>query len=88
MTIDDADYTCGFMGFCGWVVNVDDHELNYHAGLNLESTGLLHTRYMITEFSEDDTPYTRSLDKLFTTMCATYQPAKKQAVDRITLIQP
>jgi hypothetical protein len=88
LTVHDASFVCGFMGFCGWTVNIKSSgSFQYNAGLDLESFGTIHSKYKVTVYYEANTPYTQNLEKIFLSMCHSYKPSAKLGCDP-TYISP
>lgn len=71
-------YMCGFMGFCGWIVEVttpEDSEFIYRSSVDLEKG--LTGGYRVIGFGENDSINTRHVSTIMQKMCMDYAPAKK-----------
>lgn len=85
LQISGANFFCGLRGFCGWTVEVsiDKDEFKYHSSASLESKNL--SGYQVTRYSEDKTPYTEHVSKIFIEMCQKYGPTQKIGCDKLQL---
>jgi hypothetical protein len=78
LILHDASFSCGSIGFCGWIVNIKSGgSFQYSSGLSLESSSATHNKYEVSTYYEANTLYTQNLGKIFESMCEDYKPTAK-----------
>jgi hypothetical protein len=87
LEVISADFTCGFMGFCGWITNIKSTDGNfaYRSGASLEASSQEGGVYKVTSYDELETPYAEKITKLFLQICNEYQPTRALGCDELHL---